>query len=253
MNSRYAIPPGFRVYAIGDVHGHLRTLEQMHLAIAEDMQDAQHLQHHIVYLGDYIDRGPESAAVIDFLIERQNHNDGIFRSFLLGNHEHAMIRFMNEPDLIETSVWLKWGGVDTVRSYGYQFNSYPPVASDLERARDYLNTYVPAEHWEFLINLPIALEIGDYFFAHAGIDPLKKFSQQEIGDLTTIRQPFLSWHLDPAFKPLSKKIVHGHTVANDLAVYPHRIGVDTGLYAGGPLSAVVLEERNVRFLQVPAV
>lgn len=250
MNNRYAIPEGFRVYAIGDVHGHLETLERMHDQIERDMRAAPGLTAHIVYLGDYIDRGPHSAHIIDQIIALQGRDDGIYRSFLLGNHEHYMIRFMNEPDVADTAEWIQWGGVDTIQSYGYSFRTYPPVRDDLEDARDYLNSHVPEEHWNLLINMPMAIEIGGYFFAHAGVNPRKGFKDQELWDLIGIRQPFLSWHEEADYKPLSKKVVHGHSISKEPVIRPHRIGVDTGLFKGGPLTCAVLEGTDVRFLQV---
>ncbi|MCB1591971.1 MAG: serine/threonine protein phosphatase [Alphaproteobacteria bacterium] len=250
MNNQYSIPEGFRVYAVGDVHGYPDALERMHLLIKRDMESSPDLTYHIVYLGDFIDRGPDSAGVLDQLILLKERNDGIFRSFLLGNHEHAMIRFMNDPYIDETSSWLEWGGVETVQSYGYSFRTFPPVRDDIEDARDYLNSHVPEKHWDFLINMPMAIEIGGYFFSHAGVDPRKSFKSQDIWDLIAIRQPFLSWHEEVDYKPLSKKVVHGHTISKEPVIRPHRIGVDTGLYRGGPLTTAVLEGEDVRFLQV---
>ena len=252
MSNRYAIPEGIRVYAIGDIHGYPKALERMHRKIAYDMAEAQDLGMtvHIVYLGDYIDRGPASDVVLDCLIEQKNRDDGVYRTFLLGNHEHYMIRFMNDPDYQKHIDWLGWGGLETIRSYGYDFATYPPVPDEIEQAREYMNTHVPEDHWGFLLNSPIALEIGDYFFAHAGVNPKKPLDQQEIWDLTGIRQPFISWHKDSEFRPLPKMIVHGHTVSKEPVIMPHRIGVDTGLYQGGALTAVALEGETIRFLQV---
>lgn len=251
MNNRYVIPKGFRVYAIGDVHGHLDALERMHDLIARDMEHAEEdVTPHVVYLGDYIDRGPQSAETIERLSALSRLKDGVYRSFLLGNHEHYMIRFMNDPDLEETYEWLQWGGVETIQSYGYTFRTYPPVQDDIEDARDYMNTHVPEDHWNFLVNIPMAIEIGGYFFAHAGINPRKSLKSQDLWELIGIRQPFLSWHEEADYKPLSHKIVHGHSISREPVIRPHRIGVDTGLFKGGPLTAAVLEGADVRFLQV---
>ena len=250
MENSYSIPEGFRVYAIGDVHGHLSALHRMHNIIMEDMRGIDDVTAHIVYLGDYIDRGPDSASVIDYLLEQRDKDDGIYRSFLLGNHEHSMIRFMQDEDISQTAQWLRWGGVETSQSYGFEFRTFPPVSDDISEAREYLNTHVPEEHWMFLTEMPLAIEIGDYFFAHAGVDPKKPYDEQEIRDLTAIRQPFLSWYKEPEYKPFKKKVVHGHTISRDPVIRPHRIGVDTGLYQGGALTAAVLEGDSVRFLQV---
>ncbi len=250
MNNRYAIPEGVRVYAIGDVHGHLDVLERMHHEIANDLRRSADVTGHIVYLGDYIDRGPESADTVDTLLQLKKRDDGIFRSFLLGNHEHYLIRFLIDGDLSEAMDWMQWGGIETIQSYGYSFRTYPPVHDDLEEARDYMNTHVPEEHLNFLTQMPMALEIGGYFFAHAGVNPRKGFKDQDLWELIGIRQPFLSWHEEADYRPLPKKIVHGHTISKTPVIRPHRIGVDTGLFKGGPLTAAVLEGTYVRFLQV---
>lgn len=237
----YRIPQGFRVFAIGDVHGCLDLLKKMQDAIAGDLIDNPPEAAHIVYLGDYIDRGPDSRGVIEYLIERQARGDGIAKTFLLGNHELGLFEFLDDP-LKED--WLKWGGREAVESYGI---AVPPVLlpSEAERLCRDLRAVLPESHLSFLRSLQTHTVIGDYVFAHAGIDPRKTLAGQDVSDFTFIREPFLSW---PHAMPM--RVVHGHTITPQPEVLSHRIGVDTGAYKGGGLSCAVLEGDSVRFLRV---
>jgi len=247
MDQKYSTPEDTRIYAIGDVHGYVDLLEKMHEAISMDLLREPPVNAHIVYLGDYIDRGPDSRGVIECLIGRRDRGDGIDKSFIRGNHEDGMMEFMREP---LHANWLKWGGVQTLASYGITFEGEVPLPGEKERAAEVMRTVIPAAHFDFFEMLELSQEIGDYFFAHAGVDPFKSFGDQTHKDLTRMRQPFLSWHKDPLYAPFSKRVVHGHTISSGPIERPHRIGVDTGAYDGGGLSAVVLERDEVRFLSV---
>ena len=243
----YGILSGWRVYAIGDVHGHLAGLDRMHEAIARDILAGEPEKVHIIYLGDYIDRGPHNAAVIDRLIERQMRGDGITKTFLRGNHELALFEFMDDPLGCD---WLKYGGLDTLANYGIRFEGGMPLPAEAERAAEAMRDAIPREHFEFLRGLELSVTLGETLFVHAGVDPFKPLAAQTQRDMTAIRQPFLSWHEHPEFRPLEKMVVHGHSVSEKPVIRPHRIGVDTGLFKGGKLSAAVLEGQTVRFLQV---
>ena len=121
----FAVPEGTRVYAIGDVHGHLLALERMHEAIAADLSAAKYAgQVHMVYMGDYIDRGPDSKGVLDFLVGRLGRKDGIQRIFLQGNHEMAMLDFLRAPESSAGTAWLQYGGVEAMKSYGLDAADY---------------------------------------------------------------------------------------------------------------------------------
>jgi len=237
----YAAPEGLRVYAIGDVHGCLRQLEAMHKAIAADLQENPPEAAHIIYLGDYVDRGPDSRGVLDFLIAQRDRQDGIARTFILGNHEQGLFEFLERP---AHEIWTEWGGLQTLESYGLAPPPIllPAVKAELSRA---FAACLPSAHLEFLQSLQTHIVIGDYIFAHAGIDPRKTLDEQKVSDFTFIRVPFLDWP-----DPLPLKVVHGHTICPEPENLPHRICVDTGAYKGGPLSCVVLEDTAVRFLQV---
>lgn len=241
INQKYFIPAGLRVYAIGDVHGYAGLLRAMHEAIARDLAEDSADEAHIVHLGDYVDRGPDSKGVIDVLMVARDLDDGVVRHFLRGNHEDGMFEFMDDP---LHAAWLKWGGVETLASYGIAFDG------DVERAAAALRASISGEHLAFYDGLALSHEIGDYFFAHAGVDPFKPFDAQTRKDLTRIRQPFLSWHKEADYVPLARRVVHGHTIAKEPIERPHRVGVDTGAYEHGVLTAAVLEGGDVRFLQV---
>lgn len=251
MSAPYTLPDGLRVYAIGDVHGYLEPLKAMHEAISMDLiNNPPAGKVHIVYIGDYVDRGPDSRGVIEYLIERRERGDGIEKTFLMGNHEWSMIEFYSRPDEAARGNWLDWGGIDTLRSYGITFEADVVLPGEAERAAARLREILPEEHCGFLEGLDLSVDIGDYFFTHAGVDPFKGFSAQKARDLFTSREPFLSWHRNPAYKPLEKRVVHGHTISKEPEELPHRVGIDTGLYDGGKLTCAVVEGAQVRFLGV---
>lgn len=241
----YHIPSGQRVYAIGDIHGYPDALMRMEQAIEADLQAGAPGAVHIVYLGDYIDRGPDCRRVIDLLIEAAARGDGVERHFIEGNHERYLIDFLEVGDIPSVYQWLHWGGRQTLESYGAVLKEAVPLPSEIEAAREKLLKSMSQDHRAFLNGLLLTREMGDYLFVHAGIDPLKPLDQQTARDLQNIRKPFLNWE-----KPLAKKIVHGHTVEREPQNLTHRIGIDTGLYQGGKLTCAVLEGAAVRFLQV---
>ncbi len=250
MNNSYAIPDGLRVYAIGDIHGCLKQLDALHEEISTDIL-RNHPDHvHIVYLGDYIDRGPNSKGVIDYLIERQNRGDGIPKSFIRGNHEQALMAFITDPIATNGSIWLQWGGGATLKSYGIDFEGDIPLPAEIERAQKSLRQMMSEAHIAFLENLVPFVEIGEYFFTHAGIDPFKPLNRQNEKELMIMREPFLSWHKNTKYHSFEKRVVHGHTISDKPEEFSHRVGIDTGAWKGGPLTAGVFEGTDVRFLQV---
>jgi len=242
----FKLEPGHRVYAIGDIHGYAKLLDKIHQEIAMDMLDAGDAQIHIVYMGDYVDRGPDSKGVIDRLIERKNMPDNVQRTFLLGNHEQGMIDFIEDYRGSNGGIWLDWGGIETLASYGITFQGGVPLPAEKEASSIELRQTIPREHMDFLKTCVCAVEIDDFFFAHAGVNPHQPLNRQTIEDLYFIREPFLSWP-----EPLSHMVVHGHTKTEGKPeVLHHRINVDTGVYETGVLTAAVIEGNAVRFLQV---
>ncbi|HEY4032091.1 MAG TPA: metallophosphoesterase family protein [Caulobacteraceae bacterium] len=236
---------GELVYAIGDVHGRYDLLKQLISMILDDWKvqgaDRRPL---VIFCGDYVDRGPESAAVLEALIWLQQRTD-IQACFLKGNHEAGMMRFLDNPP--DCAGWLRFGGVETLKSYGVVAPS-PEDPSSCFRARDLLLQRMPSSHLRFLERLELMLVVGDYAFVHAGVQPGVDLRGQREEDLLWIRQEFLT---DEG--PFEKIIVHGHSWTDDKPqVLPHRIGIDTGAYATGVLTAVRLDGADVGLLQARA-
>lgn len=247
--NHYSTPANTRLYAIGDIHGHLDALDRMHEAIFQDLLDDPAPDHvEIIYMGDYIDRGAENKGVIERLIERRDRGDGVPKTFLKGNHEIAMLDFMSDP--LDSSAWLKWGGLETLDSYGIKLNLEAVLPGEIEKAAKSLAQALPDAHAKFLESTQLFYQSGDYLFVHAGIHPLKSFEHQTEPDFTNIRKPFLDWHKDPLYRPLPYKVVHGHSIEAEPQNLPHRVGLDTGYYKTGVLTCGVFEGSDIRFLQV---
>lgn len=218
------------IYAIGDVHGchdALLALEERIRADAAAHPDARAL---VLYLGDYVDRGPASRAVIEHLAN-ENHGDGIERIALCGNHDDTFLNFIFDPE--RNRRWLDYGGDATLRSYGLELADYLDRADGLQALGRDLRTRVPAHHIDFLKSLPIALLSGRRLFVHAGIKPGVPLPQQEDHDMMWIREPFLS---EGPGLPLL--VVHGHTAGPEPVFGKNRICIDTTCYASGRLTAL---------------
>lgn len=216
------------VYAIGDVHGCLEQLLALERTIAADGSGLDG-EKWIVTLGDYIDRGPDSAGVVEHLLEPPP--PGFRRIALIGNHEQVMLDFIAEP--AENAYWLEEGGLETLRSYGVDLDArYPEAVLERALATD-LDRRIPAPHRVFLDGLPVLLSLPGWLFVHAGIRPGVPLLDQSDEDLIWIRTPFLSAQLTGGLR-----IVHGHTPASEPVVTPHRIDIDTHCFSSGRLSAV---------------
>lgn len=227
------LPPGERVYAIGDVHGCLDRLVALHEIIAEDI-GARPVEHvTLVHLGDYVDRGADSAQVIDWLINQPPVPADAFVN-LMGNHEHMMLSALAGADKDAAGQWLMNGGADSLLSWGIA-RAVPP--------EDWA-ARIPRQHLMFLRDLPVSRRIGPYLFVHAGVRPGVPLDQQSRHDMLWIREPFLSSRADHG-----AVIVHGHTPKRDPTVQPNRIAIDTGAVLGGALTCVVLEDDQLGFLQ----
>jgi serine/threonine protein phosphatase 1 len=253
-NKSDSIPDDVRVYAIGDIHGYLDPLNDMHDKIEKHLAGNPIARPIIVYLGDYIDRGPESSAVIGALSLVKADNAGIERVFIKGNHEWGMLGFMEEP-LAFGQAYLKWGGLDTVKSYGVKIPDVMTqsnvtkgivLPAEYERLSQALKEAVEnAGHIEFLDNLEYYHLIGGYMFVHAGIKPDVAINDQDDETMMRIREPFLTSDAQHPYR-----VVHGHSIFEDVEIKPNRISVDTGFYEQGLLSCVVLEKDAVDVLQV---
>ncbi|WP_209781302.1 metallophosphoesterase [Azospirillum agricola] len=234
-----SVPQGMRVYAVGDVHGRLDLLDQLLGQIARDADQAPDRMKYLVFLGDYIDRGPQSAHVIERLASGLPPVFGTV--FLRGNHEETMLAFLS--DIAAGPGWLTYGGDATLASYGLQAPAPDAPPEHLLEAQRLLNAALPPHHRNFLASLRSHLTIGDYHFVHAGVRPGVPLDRQDDGDRLWIRNEFLSSRTNHG-----KMVVHGHTIAPEPELRANRIGIDTGAYATNRLTALVLEGTDRRFL-----
>jgi len=232
---------------VGDCHGCLEALRELRAAMVADSARADAEgpradRRVVVYLGDYVDRGPDSRGVLDLLIGEPLA--GVESVHLLGNHEAFMRGFLDGEDV--ASVWMMNGGPATLRSYGLDLAALngPWPGGGARALRAALTAAVPAAHRAFLDGLALSHVEGDYFFVHAGVRPGVPLADQEADDLLWIREPFLGSTADHG-----KVVVHGHSATAEVAVRPNRIGIDTGACYGGQLTALVLEGGQHRFLQ----
>lgn len=241
LGPKARLPDGEVIYAIGDIHGRDDLLAGLHDAIAEELSaETQHpRQATVVYLGDYVDRGRDSRAVIDRLLD--SPVPGAKSIFLKGNHEDAMLRFLAGQESGES--WLTIGGGATARSYGVSLKSANGGAVPPAAIRAQLAEAIPGRHLRFLQSLALTHEAGDYLFVHAGVRPGLPFEDQSPRDLLWIRSEFLSSKLNHG-----KIVVHGHSSGGNTVVKRNRICVDTAAYATDCLSCVVLEGKKRRFI-----
>jgi serine/threonine protein phosphatase 1 len=224
---------GQRVYAIGDIHGCLDRLVALHEMIAEDLAARPAAHATLIHLGDLVDRGSDSAQVVDWLINQPPVPADVIVN-LMGNHEHMMLAAVAGADKEAPSQWLINGGADSLLSWGIN-RAVPPT----EWARR-----IPLQHLMFLRDLAISRRIGPYLFVHAGVRPGIPLDQQSRQDMMWIREPFLSSKANHG-----AVVVHGHTPKREPVVQPNRIAIDTGAVLGGALTCVVLEDDRLGFLQ----
>ncbi len=234
------VPPDTRVYAIGDIHGRLDLLRKLHALIAADAGDAPGCERTLVYLGDYVDRGLESRGVIDCLLDETPAD--VTPVYLKGNHEDVLLRFLD--DFTEGAGWLQFGGDATLYSYGVQLAGSPGEQRTLIDAQLNLRERLPERHLKFLRGLGIRFEIGDYLFVHAGVRPGVALDEQAPEDLIWIRDEFLT---SKAYHGLV--VVHGHSISLQAENLPNRVNIDTGAYASGVLTCLVLDGAERRLLQ----
>lgn len=235
---------GQLVYAIGDIHGCYALLRALLDRIAADAQaHAAGRTPVLIFCGDYVDRGPDSARVLDALCWLRRHAPYEVH-FLKGNHDQVLLDYLDDP--WRARDWMRFGGVETLASYGVE---PPPLEADAARhatARDDLLERLPVAHLRFLDQLDLMVELGDYVFVHAGIRPGRPLADQSADDLLWIREDFLG-----ATQRHEKHVVHGHTwTGSEPELHANRIGIDTGAYETGVLTAVRLEDGTANFLSV---
>jgi serine/threonine protein phosphatase 1 len=232
------LPEGRRVYAVGDIHGRRDLLDDILARIEDDAAARGAADTLIVFLGDLIDRGPDSRGVVERLIAFAG---GPFETrFLMGNHEEVFLRALS-GDLKALRFLIRIGGRETILSYGLADAEYR--ALDFESLLETLRARVPDRHVDFLSGFERWVEAGDYLFVHAGIRPGVALAEQAGADLRWIRDDFLR-HRDD----FGRIVVHGHSITEDVDIRSNRIGIDTGAYASGRLTAIGLEGAERWFL-----
>ncbi|HEX3884321.1 MAG TPA: metallophosphoesterase family protein [Stellaceae bacterium] len=237
METVTPLPEPRRLYAIGDIHGHAKLLDRMIDAIARDLGGIAADECLTVTLGDYIDRGPASRAVI----ERLTHNPFPTKFVpLRGNHEALLDGFLADPEV--AGQWRHYGGLETLHSYGVDV-SHVMRGKFYAAAAEALAEALPPAHVDFLASLRNSLTVGRYFLCHAGVRPGIALDRQTEDDLLWIRDEFLGSRAN-----FGKLVVHGHSPVEEPEVRTNRINVDTGAFMTGRLTCVVLEDERVRFL-----
>ena len=241
-----SLPAGERVYAVGDIHGRLDLFNALIGAITADDDEGVPAKSTVILLGDLVDRGPDSAGVLARARELQarfRDDAGSRRQvrILCGNHEEMFVRSFDEAEMLRP--FLRHGGKETLYSYGVDRRAL--TAAELDEAQEMLRAAVPQADRDFIATFEDIIVLRDYAFVHAGIDPQVAIDDQRPATLRWIREPFLSHEGD-----LGKLVVHGHTITEEPVVRPNRIGLDTGAYDSGRLTALVLEGEGRRFIAV---
>jgi serine/threonine protein phosphatase 1 len=226
-----------RIYAVGDVHGRADLLARLLARIDADLSAHPIARPCQVFLGDYIDRGPHSRQVIDLLIAWRRRHEMLF---LKGNHEDFALEFLSDPTKL--SEWKQVGGMSTLLSYGVKTAGRTDAEAEEQTAIAFRRA-LPESHLRFLGSLVLSFNCGDYFFSHAGARPGIPLRDQHQQDLLWIRDDFLLYEED-----FGKVVVHGHTPVMTPDIRPNRINIDTGAYATGRLTCLVLEGDKISFL-----
>jgi serine/threonine protein phosphatase 1 len=223
------LPQGVRIYAVGDLHGRADLLESLLLQIEVDTILYPASRTIVAFLGDYIDRGPSSREVLELLARPQRHET----VFLKGNHDVYVEKFLNDPTVLDE--WRQIGGLDTLASYGLRPKTNPGKAEQTRLADEFANV-LPDSHRKFLSKLELLFSCGDFFFVHAGIRPRTPIRRQKEEDLLWIRDDFLL--CEEAFE---KFVVHGHTPVREPDFRSNRINIDTGAFATGRLTCLMID------------
>jgi serine/threonine protein phosphatase 1 len=234
LGRKPSLPPGVRIYAIGDIHGRRDLLDELLIRTNDDIHSRPTARALHVFLGDYIDRGSASRETIDRLIEHRAENESVL---LKGNHELIAVRCLSDRSLFDQ--WMRLGGAETLISYGIALGAVAngkPIA-ELQAA---FHSALPPAHLRFFRDLKPSFACGDFFFSHAGVKPQIELSRQKENDLLWIREEFLSSHED-----FGKIVVHGHTPTHEIEVEPNRINIDTGAFATGRLTCLVMENTSL--------
>lgn len=237
---------GRLIYAVGDIHGQLELLDRLLDVIAADIALLGREDRPVlIFVGDYVDRGPHSKGVCDRLIalKAASAQAGAFEvRTLMGNHEQTMLSFLDNPDA--GAAWVEFGGAETLVSYGVSRPAARASAEAWLETQVQLQRQLPTAHLTFLRGLELSASYGDYLFVHAGVRPGVPLEQQNPEDIMWIRGDFLSQS-----HGLGCVVVHGHTPDEQPFIGPDRINIDTGAYATGVLTAVRLSGDAPTILQ----
>ncbi|WBL82515.1 serine/threonine protein phosphatase [Bradyrhizobium xenonodulans] len=228
------LPEGIRIYAISDIHGCADLLQQMFTVIDRDLTTIGSRRAIHVFLGDYIDRGPDSNRTIELLMERGMKHESVF---LKGNHEAFLLDVLNAPSQLQN--WKQYGGLQTLTSYGLRPSLNPDRAEQDELIRQ-LSQAIPSRQLYFLSSLRARFVCGDFFFVHAGVRPGIPLARQQEQDMLWIREEFLESNMN-----FGKYIVHGHTPVQQPDIRRNRVNIDTGAYATGNLTLLTLQDDSM--------
>jgi serine/threonine protein phosphatase 1 len=234
-----ALPNGVRIYAVGDIHGRSDLVNRVLGGIDDDCQRRPVDRPITVFIGDYIDRGPGSRAVLDLLLRWRRDNEAVF---LLGNHETFLTRFLADSRTLNE--WRQNGGFETLLSYELK-PTISPDRREQVRLADQLADAIPPQHLNFLASLDLSFCCGDFLFVHAGVRPGVPIEEQTEDDLLWIREEFLAHE-----QPFERFVVHGHTPVNAPDLRSNRINIDTGAFATGRLTCIVIEGSAIAQLPV---
>jgi len=226
-----SIPAGRRVYAVGDIHGRLDLLDRLLAMIDADDRERGTARSELIFLGDLVDRGPDSKGVVERLLAM--HRAGQPVRFLMGNHEEVLLRAA-AGDVRALRFLIRIGGKETLMSYGLTDEEYRTL--DYDELSAVVSARIPQDHVDFLGAFENWIEVGDYLFVHAGLRPGIALEDQKTSDLCWIRDDFLKHRAS-----FGKVVVHGHSITDDIDERGNRIGIDTGAFASGKLTAIALE------------
>ncbi|GGD57734.1 serine/threonine protein phosphatase [Erythrobacter arachoides] len=233
------VPEGERVYAVGDIHGRSDLFAEMIDVIEQEIAEAgEGIRATVILLGDLVDRGPDSAGVLWLARKWQKRRDV---RILAGNHEEMFLKSFEDTEVLKH--FLRHGGRETLLSYGVDRKAFSRATID--GVQTMLHEHVPAKDRQFMEGFENLVRIGDYIFVHAGIEPGVPLDEQSTRTLRWIREPFLS-------HPEAHEgvVVHGHTITDGVESTGNRIGIDTGAYASGRLTALVVEGAERRLIGV---
>ncbi len=232
------LPPGLRAYAVGDIHGCSHLLMSLIEAIESDIAEGEKdgVQSQVILLGDLVDRGPDSAGVVELARKWKKLRD---INILCGNHEEMFLASFTHKDTLRH--FLRHGGRETLYSYGIDRKVL--TRANIAEVQAMMEAHVPAKHRKFIESFEDLVQLGDYLFVHAGIEPGVPLHDQQRHTLRWIREPFLSYGRSHGLV-----VVHGHTITDEVVDAGNRIGIDTGAYASGRLTALVLEGTSRRYL-----